>query len=60
MDPFRGVLLAFVVPQGSVWRATDSFMHHKLPLILDLDETLVSAQSLNQLTRKLADASNQR
>ena len=60
MEAFQDVLLGFVVPQGSLWRAADALLTFRLPLILDLDETLVSAQTLSSLSRKFNEASKQR
>lgn len=60
IEVFQGVLLAFVVPRGSAWLAKDCFLHHKLPLILDLDETLVAAKSLAQLDKMLNEATHKR
>ena len=60
MEAFKDVLLGFVVPQGSLWRAADALLKLRLPLILDLDETLVSAQTVSSLSRRFNEASKQR
>ena len=58
--PFNSFILGFHVSKGAAWSAKHVLQHSCLPLVLDLDETLLVANSTTQLARKLKDAQSRR
>ena len=52
--------LGYIVPEGVVVMADGLISNCLLPVILDLDETLLVANSISQLTSQITKASNNR
>ena len=59
-EPFASTLLGFQVPKGVLSITLCNITSCKIPLILDLDDTLLLAYSCSQLKQRLLDAQERR
>lgn len=59
-EPFDRVLLGFHVVKDSWKPLLNSLARNRLPLVLDIDETLVVAYTIHGLTKRLTDAKRKR